>query len=478
MGRLGSSSFAPFSIEHSDHLRALLGDDAVWTDQDHRTAYGHDETEDLSFLPAVVVCPDDVEQTAEVMRFAYQERLPVTPRGAGTGLSGGALPVAEGILLSLERLDRIRAIDGDDLTAETEVGVITGELQSAVEEKGLYYPPDPGSRESCTIGGNLAEDAAGPHSCKYGSTRRFVLGLEAVLANGTVIHTGGRNRKDAAGYNLTQLLVGSEGTLAVITAATLRLLPLPQARLTLAVPFPTLRKAAAAVAAIFRNGGEPAACEIIERAAMQAVAMQTQVPDPLLAASATLLIELDDSDSNGVLAQAEALAESLSPFSSGEPLVAEGLREQRRLWSLRSRVGEAVKHQSLYKEADTVVPRSKLAELVEEAHRIAKSHGLEAICYGHAADGNLHVNLLRGELPLAIWEEQRDHAESELFRAVVSLGGTITGEHGVGWTQRRHLRAALSPAVIELMAAVKRAFDPRGILNPGKIFPEPSEGST
>lgn len=477
MERLGSSSFAPFSAAHAEHLRSLVGHDAVWTDEDHRTAYGHDETEDLSFPPAVVVRPGSVEQTAEVMRFAYRERLPVTPRGAGTGLSGGALPVAGGILLSLMGLNRIRVIDSEDLTVETEVGVVTAELQKAVEEKGLYYPPDPGSRESCTIGGNLAEDAAGPHSCKYGSTRKFVLGLEAVLADGTLIRTGGRNRKDATGYNLTQLLVGSEGTLAVITAATLRLLPLPKARLTLAVPFPTLQKAAAAVAAIFRDGGEPAACEIIERAAMQAVALETPVPEALLAASATLLIELDDSDSNGVLAQAEALAESLNSFSSGDPLVAEDSREQRRLWSLRSRVGEAVKHQSLYKEADTVVPRSRLADLVEEAHRVAQAHGLEAICYGHAADGNLHVNLLRGALPLAAWEEQRDQAESELFQSVVSLGGTITGEHGIGWTQRRHLGVALSPSVIELMEAVKQAFDPRGILNPDKIFPERSEGS-
>lgn len=471
MAPAGSPSLSPFTEEHKNELAALLGEDGVWADLDHREAYGHDETEDLSFPPAVVVLPRSVEQTVAVLRLASREHLPVTPRGAGTGLSGGALPVAGGILLSLERLNSIRRIDLDDLIAEAEVGVVTGQLQEAVEEQGLYYPPDPGSRESCTIGGNLAEDAAGPHSCKYGSTRKFVLGLEAVLADGSIIRTGGANRKDATGYNLTQLLVGSEGTLAVITAATLRLLPLPKARLTLAIPFPGLRQAASAVAAIFREGGEPAACEILESAAMKAVAAETTVPDALLGAGATLMIELDGADPQSVLTQAEKLAESVSAFSAGESLVAEDPRDQRRLWALRSRVGEAVKHRSLYKEADTVVPRSRLANLVEEAHRIAAEHGLEAICYGHAADGNLHVNLLRGELALDAWERQRDEAESELFQAVVSLGGTITGEHGVGWTQRRHLGIALAPPLIELMRAVKRSFDPEGILNPDKIFP-------
>jgi glycolate oxidase len=457
---------------HLAHLREILGDAAVRSDDVSRQRYGRDETENLLFPPAAAVLPGDRSQVIALLRYAHAERLAVTPRGAGTGLSGGALPVEGGLALSLERLDKILEIDERNLVARAESGVLTGDLQRRVEERGLFYPPDPASRDTCTLGGNLAEDSAGPRSCKYGTTRAWVLGLEAVRADGTPFSTGGANRKDKSGYNLTQLLIGSEGTLAVITAATLRLTAKPRATMTLILPFPTLESAATAVEALFREGHDPAACEIMEEAALAAVGATLPLPDALRGAAAMLLVELHGGDAEGLVERAVPLADLARRLGAGEALVSQDAAEERRLWQIRRKVGEAVKGVSSYKEADTVVPRAALADLVRAARRIAADCGLRAICYGHAGDGNLHVNLLRGELDAGEWEARRDRAEEALFRAVADLGGKITGEHGVGWTQRRYLPLAADPPSIAAMRAIKAAFDPLGILNPQKIFPD------
>ncbi len=466
--RFGLSAVTP---RHVAELVSRLGSGAVLTDPDRLDGYGRDETERLHFAPDVVVLPGDAGQVAEVLRLAHRERLPVVARAAGTGLSGGALPVCGGIVLSVERLDRIRAIDERDQVAEAEAGVVLGHLQDEAARRGLFYPPDPASRDTCRLGGNLAEDSAGPRSCKYGSTRRWVLGVEAVLADGSVIRTGSRCRKDATGYALTQTLIGSEGTLAVITAATLRLVARPRATLTAVLPFDSLPAAAAAVERIFAEGLDPSACELMERAALDAVARVEPLPEPLVGCEAMLLVELDGDDPEALLGRAERLDRLCRSLGSGEALVADDAAGERRLWQVRRRIGEAVKALSVYKEADSVVPRSRLVELVEAARDAARRHGLTAVLYGHAGDGNLHVNLLRGDLSDPEWERRRDAAEEALFRAVVALGGRITGEHGVGWVQRRWLTLSLSPAELELQRALKRAFDPRGILNPGKIFP-------
>lgn len=454
-------------------IRELVGPEALRIDIDGRAAHGRDETENLCFLPDAVVLPRSTGEVARFLALAQAGRWPVVPRGAGTGLSGGALPVAGGIVLSLARMDRIRDLDLANLTVTAEAGVVLADLQRRVDEHGLRYPPDPASRESCRLGGNLAEDSAGPRSCKYGTTRDWVLGLEAVLADGTLLATGGKNRKDVAGYDLTGLLVGSEGTLAVITAATLRLIARPRATLTLVLPFPALDAAAAAVAALFRDGHHPAACELLEEGAIAAVARLVPLPAALAGQVALLLVELDGDAEEALLDEAIALEELARGLGGGEALVAREAAEQRRLWEIRSKVGEAVKQGSVYKEADAVVPRSALADLVRAARAAAARQGLRAVCYGHAGDGNLHVNLLQGDLPDTLWRERRDAAEEELFRAVVALGGSITGEHGVGWTQRRYLPLRHGPAAIGLMRAIKRAFDPAGILNPGKMFPDP-----
>jgi len=452
-------------------LERRIGADAVLSDPERAVPYGRDETEDLAYPPGVVVRPDSTERVAEVVRLAAERRLPVVPRGAGTGLSGGALPVCGGIVLALERLNRIREIDRRSLVAEVETGVVTADLQDAVEAHGLYYPPDPSSRESCQLGGNLAEDSAGPRSCKYGTTRKWVLGLEAVLADGSVLTTGSRCRKDASGYDLTQLLVGSEGTLAVLTAATVRLIARPAATLTAILPFPTLEAAAGLVEQIFVAGLDPSACELMEEAALDAVARDEPLPDALRGHRAMVLVELDGDDPDALLARAERLDELSRSHGGGETLVADDPAGERRLWHVRRRIGEAVKGISPYKEADTVVPRSRLVELVEAAREVARRNGLTAVVYGHAGDGNLHVNLLRGELDDAAWPVRRDAAEDELFARVVELGGRITGEHGVGWTQRRFLPLVWPPHGIELLRGLKRTFDPLGILNPGKVLP-------
>lgn len=456
-----------------DALAARLGPGTLTTEADVLEACARDETEDLRFLPQAVARPASTEEVQTVLRFAHQNRIPVTPRGAGTGLSGGALAVAGGLVLSLERMNRIREIDRRNLVAVAEAGVVTADLQSAVEAVGLFYPPDPSSRESCQLGGNIAEDAAGPRSAKYGTTRRYVLGLEAVLADGSLITPGGKNRKDASGYNLVQLLVGSEGTLAVVTAATLRLLAKPAASLTMILPFPSLETAAVAVEKIFSQGFDPAACEIAERAALEAVAQVEPLPRDLAGAEAILLLELDGPETETLLSAAAGIDALATSLGARPALVADDAAGQRRLWQVRRRIGEAVKQLSVYKEADTVVPRAALAELVQAARTAAARQGLTAVCYGHAGDGNLHVNLLRGELSETVWEARRDRAEEELFRAVVDLGGKISGEHGIGLVQRRFLPLALSPPEIAAMRALKAALDPRGILNPGKIFPDP-----
>jgi glycolate oxidase len=454
-------------------LRELLPADSVVENPGDLERFARDETENLRFPADAAVLPASTAEVSRILAFAHEERLAVTPRGAGTGLSGGALPVRGGIVLSLERLDRIREIDARNLVAVAEAGVVTANLQRAVEEIGLFYPPDPASRESSTLGGNLAEDSAGPRSARYGTTRKWVLGLEGVGADGTVFTTGGRNRKDATGYDLTQLLIGSEGTLAVITAATLRLTAKPRALLTMILPFARLESAAAAVEAIFRAGHDPAACELLEEAALQAVARLEPLPAALVGRAAMLLVELHGEDEERLLAVAAGVEATSIASGGAEALIALDAAEQRRLWQVRRRVGEAVKQRSFYKEADTVVPRAALVELVAAARAAAARQGLIAVVYGHAGDGNLHVNLLQGELAPDDWIARRDAAEAELFGAVVALGGKITGEHGVGWVQRGYLPLAVAPWALARMRDLKRVFDPRGILNPGKIFLEP-----
>ena len=436
-------------------------------------AYGHDETEDLVHPPQVVVRPRTTGQVAAVMKACHTHRVPVTPIGARTGLSGGALSVHGGVGLALDRMDRIVDIDERNLQVTVEPGVITQVLQEAVAEKGLYYPPDPASRGSCTIGGNLAENSGGPRAVKYGVTRDFVLNLEVVLPDGGVIWTGANTLKNSTGYDLTRLLVGSEGTLGVITKAVLRLVPLPRENRLLLVPFDSPYKACEAVSAVFRAGITPSAMEFMERDAIDWSLRfigddSLSVPDEV---QAHLLVEVDGNDPDALMKDCEAILEVMEAHGAGEVLFAETAAQKDKLWLLRRKVGEAVKSNSVYKEEDTVVPRYELPRLLEGVKEIGRRYGFQSVCYGHAGDGNLHVNIVKGDLSDGAWKEEVPKAIREIFELTVSLGGTLSGEHGIGLVQRPYMDIAFSKVQLDLMRRVKEAFDPLGILNPGKVLP-------
>lgn len=450
-------------------LRDAVGAEHVLTSGIEK--YAHDETEDFEFPPDAVVRPGSAAEVAAILRIASERRIPVTPQAARTSLSGGALCVHGGIALSIERMARIKDIDEGNLFCVVEPGVITQTLQEEVERRGLFYGPDPASRGSCTIGGNIAHNAGGPRALKYGVTKDWVTGLEAVLPSGEIIRTGGKLMKNVAGYNLTQLLVGSEGTLAVVTEATLKLLPKPAFARTLLAPFGDVVSAARAVTEIFKARIVPCACEYMERAAVEAAERRKGVKLPV-SGEAVLLIEVDGNDEPLLDRDAERIAEICMAAGAPDVFPADDAEKRRFVWDLRRSIGEAVKAMSAYKEEDTVVPRMRLPELVQAVREITKKHGLTAVSYGHVGDGNLHVNILRGALGEEAWRRGIEPAVRELFERTVAMGGQITGEHGVGYVQKNYLGIAYPPAYIELLRSVKKLFDPLGILNPGKILPD------
>jgi glycolate oxidase len=436
--------------------------------------YSHDETEDLSFLPELVVLPISTVEVAQVMRYCNEHNITVTPAGARTGLSGGMLPVKGGIVLSTEKLNRIIEIDEKNHQVVTEPGVITEVLQQAVKEKGLFYPPDPASKGSCFIGGNISENSGGPKAVKYGVTSDYVLNLEVVLPSGEIIWTGANVLKNATGYNLTQLLVGSEGTLGIVTKIVLKLIPHPTQDKLLLVPFENAEKACEAVSAIFQAGYIPSGLEFMERDAL--LFTLKCFPDIKLPVkenhAAHLLIEVDGMNEDVLFREVEGIMNVLEHFPIDEVLFAESEAQKQELWSIRRKVGEAVKAHSIYKEEDTVVPRYELPKLLSHVKKVGEKYGFQSVCYGHAGDGNLHVNILKGALSDEVWNITLPKAISEIFEETVRLGGTISGEHGIGLVQKQYMPIAFSSVQLNLMKQIKQVFDPKNILNPGKIFPE------
>jgi glycolate oxidase len=456
--------------EETRALAAIVGVPHLLLAADEIAPYTKDWTRDLVAIPAAVARPRTTGEVSRLLAFCDARRVPVTPQGGRTGLSGGALALFGGLGLSLDRMTSILEIDADNFVAVAEAGVVTQTLQEAVEEKGLYYPPDPASRGSCTLGGNIAENAGGPHAAKYGVTGRWVLGLEAVFADGSVAETGGKTRKDVAGYDLTSLLVGSEGTLAVVTKAWLRLVAKPAAEATVLAPFASLAAAARAVFEIHRRGLVPAACEIVDRASVTIASLKKGVAVPFPEAEARLLLDFDGAAAEDVEREVTAAGEVLLECGALDVALAADPPRRRLLWDVRRGVAEAILERGVSYELDVAVPRSELVALVEAVRRIAQAAHLEPFAYGHAADGNIHVRLLReghGAARAGAFEE----AVSAIYAEAVRLGGTITGEHGVGVTLKDILPLRRPPAFLGAMRAIKRALDPNGILNPGKVIP-------
>jgi glycolate oxidase len=456
-------------------LTQICGKEHVIVDEDHLLKYSSDETEDLVYQPAVAVKPITPEEISEILKLANSHRIPVTPRGAGTGLSGGALPVFGGIVISMERFNRILEIDERNLQATVQPGVINEEFQNAVKEKGLFYPPDPASKGSCFLGGNLAHSSGGPKAVKYGTTRDYVLNMQAVLPTGEIIWTGANVLKYSTGYNLTHLMIGSEGTLGIITAIVFRLIPMPQHSLLMLAPFSSAEKACEAVSAVFRAGITPSALEFMERDAIDWVMrfhddINVVVTDDV---QAHLLIEVDGNEPEVLMKEMERIATVMEQYEAGELLFAESADQKDMLWKMRRKVAEAVKANSVYKEEDTVVPRAELPALLKGVKEIGARYGFKSVCYGHAGDGNLHVNIIRGELDQHTWEHELPKVILEIFELCVMLGGTISGEHGIGLVQQPYIGIAIDDTRLQLMKGIKSVFDPKGILNPGKImYPE------
>lgn len=465
-------NYIPPAASDLPYFTGLLGENHVLTNAESLEKYGHDETEDLRYSPHVVLKPATTAEVSNILRYCNERSICVTTRGGGTGLSGAALPVHGGVLLSMERFNRIIEIDEQNLQATVEPGVITQVFQETVIEKGLFYPPDPSSRGSCFIGGNLSHNSGGPRAVKYGVTRDYVLDMEVVLANGGIIRTGARVLKNSTGYNLTQLLIGSEGTLGVITKVVFKLLPYPRLNKVILVPFRSAEKACAAVSAIFRAGVIPSALEFMERDAIDwTLHFRPEINIAVGAdVQAHLLIEVDGNDEEMLLRDIERIVPVLEGFECGEILFAETEAQKADLWRLRRSVAEAVKSNSVYKEEDTVVPRATLPQLLAGVKEIGGRYGFRSVCYGHAGDGNLHVNIIRGDMNGQDWKKRVPQGIREIFQLVVSLGGTLSGEHGIGLVQQPYMDIAFGPVQLNLMREIKKVFDPKGILNPGKIF--------
>lgn len=460
--------------EDLQFFRSALGKENVLIDRDSLISHGSDETEDILCPPEVVLTPSEKKQVSAVLAYCNENYIPVTIRGAGTGLSGGAIPIYGGVCLSSKKFNRILHIDEENFQVITEPGVVTEILQNAVREKGLFYPPDPASKGSCFIGGNIAENSGGPKAVKYGVVSDYVLNLELVLPNGEIINTGANVLKNATGYNLTQLIVGSEGTLGFVTKITLKLLPHPKFDKLLLVPFKDAVKAAEAVAEIARSGITPSGLEFMDRDAVElALFYSDDKPFTLKSGEeAYLLIELDGNKGIELDEDLEHVYNLLQRYPVGEILFAESATEKERLWKVRRSIGEAVKRRSVYKEEDTVVPRFNLPQLLRFTKNLGKKYGFSSACYGHAGDGNLHINILKNDLSEEKWNNELPVAIRELFTEVKRLGGTISGEHGIGLVQKDYMDIVFSGTELNLMKQIKNVFDPNGIMNPGKIFPD------
>jgi len=459
-------------LDHLEESEKIVGNKYVFVDEEILNSYAHDETEHLHFLPDVVIKPRTPEEVSAILKLCNRYKIPVTPRGAGTGLSGAALPHLGGVLLSMERFNSILEIDERNLQVTTEPGVITEVLQETVKEKGLFYPPDPMSKGSCMIGGNVSQNSGGPKAVKYGVVRDYVLNLEVVLPTGEIIWTGANVLKNSTGYSLTQLIVGSEGTLCVVTKIVLKLIPHPKYDLSMLVPFRSLEKAGEAVSAIFRAGFTPSALELMEIDALKITSEfidSTAIPitDDL---AAHLIIEVDGNDTETLMKEIEAIAEVLAQYEAGEMFFAEDTQQKAELWKVRRKVAESIKMSGYTIEEDTVVPRAELPALIKGIKELGQKYHFHAVGYGHAGDGNLHIRIKKEGVENTSDDVEMIEGIRALFILIKKLGGTISGEHGIGLVQKGFMDIMFTETHLNLMRGIKKVFDPNNILNAGKIF--------
>ncbi|MFA5561746.1 MAG: FAD-binding oxidoreductase [Eubacteriales bacterium] len=453
-----------------EKLRACLDDPSgVVFGAEIKPEYGHDELSGVRRMPEALVTPLSTCEVSAVLRFAYEHDIPVTPRGAGTGLVGGAVPVLGGIVLDLSGMKRILELDPDNLTVTVEPGVLLLELNAYVTEHGFLYPPDPGEK-TATIGGNIATNAGGMRAVRYGVTRDYVRGLEVVLPDGRVIEVGGKVVKNSSGYALKDLFVGSEGTLGVITRATLRLVPLPRHSISLLVPFPTLEQAIDTVPAIIRSQASPTAVEFMQREVMAAAEDYLGAKFPAIDADAFLLLKFDGNARADIERDYEPVAELCLAHGAYDVFIMDTAERNNTIWKARGAFLEAIKGSTTeMDEVDVVVPRDRVNEMVRFTRELQESAGVRIRFFGHAGDGNLHIYILRDELDEQTWAQRCRAAMDSLYRKAGELQGQVSGEHGIGFVKRDYLQASLPADTLALMQGIKAAFDPKHLLNPGKI---------
>lgn len=460
--------YNPVTLEDVAKFKTICDSQRVLWQEEISPDYSHDELSLEQHFPEVVVFPDSTDEVSEILRYCYKRRIPVTPRGAGTGLCGGAVPLHGGVVLVTTKMNRILEIDQENLMAVVEPGVLLMELQNTVEELGLFYPPDPGEK-TATIGGNVSTNAGGMRAIKYGVTRDFVLGLETVLPDGRVIETGGKVYKNSSGYSLTELLIGAEGTLGIITKIILRLLPKPKKQLSLVVPFDGLSPAVAAVPKILSAGEIPAALEFFQREVLEAAEKYLGRSFPHGDAPAYLMLTFWGMDSVELEKTYERVAKVCLANGAHDVLIAHTSDRQEALWENRGAFLEALKGMGELDEVDVVVPPNQVATFIEFTEELRHKYNLPILSFGHAGDGNLHIYLLRNEMEREAWLGLTREAMVEIYAKAKELQGLVSGEHGIGFAKKPYLEQSLSDTALELMREIKLVFDPHQLLNPGKV---------
>ncbi|MEO1958444.1 MAG: FAD-linked oxidase C-terminal domain-containing protein [Nautiliaceae bacterium] len=455
--------------KHIEELKKIVGEDDIKTDKIHLRAYSYDATRE-HYYPDAVLFPENEEEISKILKYCNENKIAIIPRGAGSGFTGGALPVNGGIVLAFEKyMNKILEIDEKDMVAVVQPGVVNAHLQIEVEKRGLFYPPDPASMDYSTIGGNVSENAGGMRAAKYGITKDYVMSLRAVLPNGEIIRAGKRTIKDVAGYNVAGILVGSEGTLAVITEITLKLLPKPKLKKTYMGIFESVEDAMNAVYKSLAKGAMPVAMEFMDSLVVRALREKLNVNLPQWA-GALLIGDVDGNVEEEIDYQLKILEESFKENGCKEFKVAKDEEESKEIWYARRNASQAITIYGNKKlNEDISVPRSKLPEALNRIYEIGKKYGFEVPCFGHAGDGNIHVNVMVKDKNNKEEVKKGYKAVEEIFRAVVEMGGTLSGEHGIGLSKAPFMKIAFSDAEIELFKRIKEAFDPNNILNPGKM---------